>query len=149
MSGMKDTDLKKSMKHRTSIQRLNRLFQSKKAELAAGYQGYHELLGFVDQCQRLGITDRGQEKALDDWINLLERWPFVGGAPTGPLPHVLRQRTMVQDGFVCTMCGRPADEVHHKISRSKGGRNRGTNLTILCMECHEKVHGARSGAGKK
>lgn len=138
---MKDTDLKKSMKHRASIQRLIRLFQSKKAELAAGYQGYHELLGFVDQCQRRGITDRGQEKALDNWIDLLERWPFVGGAPTGPLSHVQRQRTMARDGFVCTMCGRPADEVHHKNSRFKGGRNKAANLTALCVECHEKVHG--------
>lgn len=146
---MKDIDLKKSMKHRARIQWLTRLFQSNKAELAAGYQGYHELLGFVDHCQRLGITDRGQEKALDDWIDLLERWPFVGGASTGPLSHVLRQKTMSRDGFVCTMCGRPADEVHHKTSRLKGGRNRGTNLTTLCVECHEMVHGVRSGAGKK
>ncbi|MCK4938021.1 MAG: HNH endonuclease [Methanosarcinales archaeon] len=146
---MKDTNLNKSMKHRTRIQRLTYLFQSKKAELAAGYQGYQELLGFVDQCNRLGITDRGQEMALNDWIDLLECWPFVGGGNAGPLSHVQRQRTMVRDGFVCTMCGRPADEVHHKSTRSKGGRNRGANLTTLCVECHEKVHGARSGICKK
>ncbi|MCD4809407.1 MAG: hypothetical protein K8R17_05865, partial [Methanosarcinales archaeon] len=56
--GMKDTDIKKSIKYRSKIQRLTRLFNSRKAELAAGYQGYHELSGFIDQCQRWGITDR-------------------------------------------------------------------------------------------
>ncbi|MCL7414617.1 MAG: HNH endonuclease [ANME-2 cluster archaeon] len=146
---MKDTDLKRSMKHRTKIQRLTRLFQSKKAELSAGYQGYHELLGFVDHCQRWGITERGQEKALDGWIDLLERWPFVGGAPTGPLSHQQRQRTRVRDGFVCTMCGRPADEVHHQTSRSNGGRNKPENLTSLCSQCHEKIHQTKSTVNKK
>lgn len=137
---MKDTDLKKSIKCRARIERLTRLFNSKKSELAASYQGYGELLGFVDNCQRFGITDRGQEKALDDWLNLLERWPFVGGAPTGTLSHHQRQRAMARDHFKCTMCGRPADEVHHKVSRTKGGQNRHGNLTVLCSECHEMLH---------
>ncbi len=141
--GMKDTDIKRSIKYRSKIQRLTRLFNSKKDELAAGYQGYHELSGFIDQCQRWGITDRGQEKALDDWIDLLERWPFVGGAPTGTLSHHQRQKTLVRDRFVCTMCGRPAEEVHHKVPRSKGGKNDPGNLVVLCRECHEMLHRKR------
>ncbi|MBW6517338.1 MAG: HNH endonuclease [ANME-2 cluster archaeon] len=148
MSRIKDIDLKKNMKYHSRIQHLTKLFLSKKAELATRYQGYQELLGFIDQCQYWGITDRGEEKALDKWIDVLERWPFDGGAPTGPLPHVQRQRTMTRDGFVCTMCGRPSDEVHHKTSRSKGGRNQAVNLTSLCMKCHDKVHGVRSGSDR-
>jgi len=141
--GMKDTDIKRSIKYRSKIQRLTRLFNSKKAELAAGYQGYHELSGFIDQCQRWGITDRGQEKALDDWIDLLERWPFVGSAPTGTLSHHQRQKTMVREHYKCTMCGRPAEEVHHKVPRSKGGKNEPRNLIVLCRECHEMMHRKR------
>jgi len=141
--GMKDTDIKKSIKYRIKIQRLTRLFNSKKAELVARYQGYHELSGFIDQCQRWGITDRGQEKALDDWIDLLERWPFVGGAPTGTLSHHQRQKTMVREQYKCTMCGRPADEVHHKVPRSRGGKNDSGNLVVLCRECHEMLHRKR------
>jgi len=141
--GMKDTDIKRSIKYRSKIQRLTRLFNSKKAELAAGYQGYHELSGFIDQCQRWGITDRGQEKALDDWIDLLERWPFVGSAPTGTLSHHQRQKTMVREHYKCTMCGRPAEEVHHKVPRSKGGKNEPGNLVVLCRECHEMMHRKR------
>ncbi len=140
---MKDTDIKRSIKYRSKIQRLTRLFNSKKDELAAGYQGYHELSGFIDQCQRWGITDRGQEKALDDWIDLLERWPFLGRAPTGTLSHHQRQKTLVRGRFVCTMCGRPAKEVHHKVPRSKGGKNDSGNLVVLCRECHEMMHRKR------
>ncbi len=141
--GMKDTDIKRSIKYRSKIQRLTRLFNSKKDELAAGYQGYHELSGFIDQCQRWDITDRGQEKALDNWIDLLERWPFLGSAPTGTLSHHQRQKTLVRDRFVCTMCGRPAEEVHHKVPRSKGGKNDSGNLVVLCRECHEMLHRKR------
>jgi len=142
-SGMKDTDIKKSIKYQSKIERFTRLFNSKKAELAARYQGYHELLGFIDQCQRWGITDPGQEKALDDWIDVLERWPFVGGAPTGTLSHHQRQKTMVREHYKCTMCGRPAKEVHHKVPRLKGGKNESGNLVVLCRECHEKLHRKR------
>ena len=140
---MKDTDIKRSIKYRSKIQRLTRLFNSRKAELAAGYQGYNELSGFIDQCQRWGITDRGQEKALDDWINLLERWPFVGGAPTGTLSHHQREKTMVREQYKCTMCGHPAEEVHHKVPTSKGGKNEPGNLVVLCRECHEMLHRKR------
>ncbi|MCL7413190.1 MAG: HNH endonuclease [ANME-2 cluster archaeon] len=149
MSRIKDIDLKKSMKYHARIKHLTKLFLSKKAELATSYQGYHELLGFIDQIQYWGITDRGQEKALDKWIDLLERWPFEGGTHTGPLPNIQRHRTMTRDGFVCTICGQPAEEVHHKMSRSKGGKNRTDNLTSLCVKCHEKVHGVRYSPGKK
>lgn len=133
----------KSIKYHRKIQRLTSLFDEKKAELAAGYQGYHEILGFVDHCRRFGITDRGQEKALDHWIDLLERWPFVGGVSTGPLSRQQRERTMVKHYFICTTCGRTADEVHHTVSRSKGGRNKADNLIPLCFECHAKIHGKR------
>ena len=137
---MKDTDVKRSIKYRSKIRRLNRLFNSKRAELSARYQGYHEISGFVDHCKRWGITDRGQEKALDNWIDLLERWPFVGDAPTGTLSHQQRQKTMTRKSYKCSMCGRTAREVHHKVPRSKGGKNDPGNLVVLCRECHETLH---------
>ena len=137
---MKTPDLKKSMKYRNKIQQLTTLFNSKKEELATGYQGYHEILGFVDHCQRYGITDRGQEKMLDSWIDLLERWPFVGSASSGTLSYYQQQKTMAKQHFKCSVCGRPAEEVHHKIPRSKGGQNNPNNLVTLCFECHDNIH---------
>ncbi|HUV81478.1 MAG TPA: HNH endonuclease [archaeon] len=137
---MKTPDLKKSMKYRNKIQQLTTLFNSKKEELATGYQGYHEILGFVDHCQRYGITDRGQEKMLDSWIDLLEHWPFVGSASSGTLSYYQQQKTMAKQHFKCSVCGRPAEEVHHKIPRSKGGQNNPNNLVTLCFECHDNIH---------
>ena len=137
---MKTPDLKKSIKYRKKIQQLITLFNSNKNELERRYQGYHEILGFVDHCQRYGITDRGQEKILDNWIDLLERWPFVGSASSGTLSYYQQQKTMAKQHFKCNVCGRPADEVHHKISRSKGGQNKSNNLVVLCFECYEKKY---------
>ena len=34
----------------------------------------------------------------------------------------------------------PADEVHHLVPVSKGGRHTDDNLMSLCRSCHNKVH---------
>ncbi|MBC2698830.1 MAG: HNH endonuclease [ANME-2 cluster archaeon] len=50
---------------------------------------------------------------------------------------------MAREQYKCTMCGRPAEEVHHKVPRSKGGKNDSGNLVVLCRECHEMLHRKR------
>ena len=137
---MKKTNIKRTIQYRRKIQLLTQLFNKRKTELSAGYQGYHELKGFVDECEHWGIMDRGQEKALDEWIDFLNRWPFARGTTKSALTPYQRNKAMWKQQFICTMCGRSADEVHHIIPRSKGGRNTSDNLTILCRECHEKIH---------
>lgn len=40
----------------------------------------------------------------------------------------------------CACCGKPMDDVHHIIPRSKGGSDGPDNRIGLCDECHHKVH---------
>ena len=58
----------------------------------------------------------------------------------------VRTAALIRDGYVCTICGEPADEVHH--IRHLTRRNIGDpsislnldNLTSLCRGCHIKHH---------
>ena len=40
----------------------------------------------------------------------------------------------------CAYCGKPAEELHHIVPRSRGGDNRPSNLIPLCYQCHCKAH---------
>lgn len=47
-----------------------------------------------------------------------------------------------RDGRRCRYCGRPANEHHHIIPKSKGGRSITRNLVLLCGgegRCHQLV----------
>lgn len=40
----------------------------------------------------------------------------------------------------CEACGKPAQEVHHRVPLSRGGTNDFSNLISLCRSCHNKIH---------
>lgn len=42
----------------------------------------------------------------------------------------------------CANCGETNDlDIHHIVPLAKGGTNRISNLVMLCLECHGKIHG--------
>jgi hypothetical protein len=53
-------------------------------------------------------------------------------AASTPLPPAL---PTMED--VCFECGNPAENYHHVVPKTKGGRK----TVPLCLECHSKVHG--------
>ena len=61
------------------------------------------------------------------------------------LDENLRLACLMRDGFKCTACkkhDRPL-QAHHIIWRSRGGKDTITNLTTLCVPCHDKVHAGK------
>ena len=47
----------------------------------------------------------------------------------------------------CELCGRPAQEVHHRVPVSRGGQHTEENLISLCRSCHNRVHLALGDRG--
>ena len=45
-----------------------------------------------------------------------------------------------RDDYLCRVCGRKANDVHHIIFRSHGGKDEPDNLICLCRQCHEAAH---------
>ena len=50
-----------------------------------------------------------------------------------------RDNIMKTSGGKCRVCGAPATEVHH-VNYQRRGKERLTDLTALCRECHELYH---------
>jgi len=49
-----------------------------------------------------------------------------------------------KEGKKCYFCGSTYDlEEHHIIARKDGGNNRKSNIMLLCVSCHKKIHGKR------
>ena len=47
-------------------------------------------------------------------------------------------------GLKCDQCGTPEKlTVHHKIPVLDGGTNHPSNIAILCVRCHMRVHGRK------
>ena len=45
--------------------------------------------------------------------------------------------------YRCEICGNDEKillEMHHIKSKSKGGKNKQSNIVTLCVSCHKKVH---------
>lgn len=67
----------------------------------------------------------------------------------------VRQYVLMRDRFVCRLCGRPAQEVHHKIHLSADNIWDTTitlnpdNLVSLCKDCHFNQHKQDKEAGKR
>ena len=67
----------------------------------------------------------------------------------------VRQAALMRDRFLCVKCGRPAEEVHHKIHLTPNniGDPRITmdleNLESLCRDCHFEEHKGQHGQGRK
>ncbi|MGG3443836.1 HNH endonuclease [Bacillus nitratireducens] len=50
----------------------------------------------------------------------------------------------------CANCGETNDlDIHHIVPLAKGGTNRVSNLVMLCLECHGKIHGVNRVKHKK
>ena len=56
------------------------------------------------------------------------------------VPPALWAETMQRDHFACQRCGSAADEVHHRVYRSRGGPHDLLNMVALCRRCHQDVH---------
>ena len=51
----------------------------------------------------------------------------------------LRQQILERDGHRCASCGSPVGlEIHHLKGLDD---NRPESLTVLCLDCHRKLHG--------
>jgi len=84
----------------------------------------------------------------------------MAGAFSAPFYHSpewqkVRQAVLMRDRYLCVKCGRPAEEVHHKIHLNPNniGDPRITmnmdNLISLCRDCHFEEHRGQHGQGKK
>lgn len=49
-----------------------------------------------------------------------------------------------RDNSQCVLCGCPANDVHHVIFRSHGGKDDVNNCVCLCRQCHELAHGTNA-----
>lgn len=83
-----------------------------------------------------------QRKATEEY-NKHERSPDVNKT-YGRSWKRIRDR-YIQKHPLCEMCqkeGRltPADEVHHIVPVSQGGKSTQSNLMSLCHSCHNKIH---------
>lgn len=52
----------------------------------------------------------------------------------------MREKIYNRDNGKCRQCGRPGQEIHHIMFRSRGGRGVYTNGLTLCHTCHQKLH---------
>lgn len=50
-------------------------------------------------------------------------------------------------GYISCLCGKSFSEdtahlmhLHHERKRSLGGTDERTNLTLLCLSCHQRIH---------
>jgi len=57
----------------------------------------------------------------------------------------IRDYVMMRDKYLCQVCGRPAEEVHHKIHLTPKNIHdpkiaETDNLISLCRDCHFNIH---------
>lgn len=69
--------------------------------------------------------------------------------------QMTRDYILKRDNYLCVKCGRPAEEVHHKIHLSPeniGDVNitmNPDNLASLCRDCHFEEHRGEHGRGRE
>ena len=67
----------------------------------------------------------------------------------------VRQYVLMRDRYMCQHCGKPAQEVHHKIHISPDNlwdvkvTLNPDNLVSLCKDCHFEEHKQDKAAGKR
>lgn len=58
----------------------------------------------------------------------------------------IREYVLKRDNYICKQCGKPAEEVHHKVwltPKNIGDPNvtsNESNLVSLCKDCHFAIH---------
>ena len=50
----------------------------------------------------------------------------------------LRLRVLERDGWACHYCGRPANEVDHRMPLALGGTDAMSNLVAACRPCNRR-----------
>lgn len=46
-----------------------------------------------------------------------------------------------RDKYKCRKCGREEDlTLHHVVYRSLGGSHTPSNLVLVCLKCHQRIH---------
>jgi len=55
--------------------------------------------------------------------------------------RVIRQSILERDDYSCAICKRVGGklEIHHIVSRKRGGADHPDNLITLCSDCHRRV----------
>jgi 5-methylcytosine-specific restriction endonuclease McrA len=48
----------------------------------------------------------------------------------------LRAEVLERDGYTCGYCGRPAQEVDHRLPLARGGSDNPANLVAACRCCN-------------
>ena len=56
-------------------------------------------------------------------------------------PRAIRNAALLRDRGLCCNCSQTADQVHHIVPLSRGGRDVLSNVASLCADCHGQVHG--------
>ncbi len=51
----------------------------------------------------------------------------------------MRQRVFARDGFKCSVCAGPAEQVHH-LTYERVGYEALEDLVSICKDCHDAVH---------
>lgn len=61
---------------------------------------------------------------------------------TARIDNKLRRTIYARDGWRCALCDSTQGiQIHHFISRGRGGPNHPHNLITLCAVCHAQAHG--------
>jgi len=72
---------------------------------------------------------------------------FVGKNPKGikDVSSRTASKILLRMGLGCSACGwnEASLDIHHIISRAKGGSNDNSNLTALCPNCHRLTHAGK------
>src|SRR6185436_20336593 len=60
-----------------------------------------------------------------------------------------RQEALSYYGTTCAACGKHGTDVHHKTYIRWGGQELMRDLQVRCRGCHEALHAAHRGAGRR
>lgn len=58
----------------------------------------------------------------------------------GKFSKDVREQAYERDNGQCQICGGRAEELHHTMFKSRGGRGVLNNSLSLCHDCHRQIH---------
>ncbi len=106
------------------------------------------------KCDYCGAVTSQTRKAIRKgiiWRKTIghEEYKFVkGGQQWRQNWNHVRDKALKKAGYKCQHCGSPSNlHVHHKKQVANGGKDKLSNLIVLCQSCHHKVH-AKTRQGK-
>jgi hypothetical protein len=106
--------------------------------LRKGYGG-PELCKECQEQQRLDFVTRGQRR--QERRTELATMPYNEYLAT-PEWDMTRKKAMRRERFTCQFCGEKGVELNvHHANYERRGREKATDLLVLCKPCHERQHG--------